>query len=73
MVYLYLSSLIFTFQYEETSCPGTLTNFPCTFFVLQTNLNKAVNIFCTLPEWIRNIEMIQCFLTIRTWMRILHD
>ena len=23
----------------------------------QTNLNEAVNIFCTLPEWIRKIQI----------------
>ena len=42
------------------------------FTVFQTNLNKAVNIFCTLPEWIRNTQMIQCFTTIKTRMRTLH-
>ena len=42
------------------------------FCVFQTNLNKAVNIFCTLPEWIRNKKMIQYFRAINTWMRILH-
>ena len=26
--------------------------------VFQTNLNKVVNIFCTLLEWIRNIKMV---------------
>ena len=35
------------------------------FCVFQTNLNKAVNIFCTPSEWIRNIQMIQCFSTIK--------
>ena len=34
------------------------------FCVFQINLNKAVNIFCTLPEWIRNIQMMQCFSTV---------
>ena len=43
------------------------------FCVFKTNLNKAVNVFCTQPEWIRNIQMIQYFSTIKTWMRILHD
>ena len=42
------------------------------FCVFSTNLNEAVNIFCTLPEWIRKIQMIQCFSTIKTWMKILH-
>ena len=45
---------------------------PLLFWVFQTNLNNAVNIFCTPPEWIRNIQMIQFFSTIKTWMRILH-
>ena len=44
------------------------------FYVyFQTILNKAVNILCALAEWVRNIQMIQCFKTIKTWMRILHD
>ena len=38
------------------------------FCVFQTNSNKAVDIFCTLSEWIRNIQMIQCFSTIKIWM-----
>ena len=25
------------------------------FCVFQTNLNKVVNIFCRIPEWIRNV------------------
>ena len=36
------------------------------FCILQINLYKALNIFCTLPKWIRNIP------NIKTWMRILH-
>ena len=40
--------------------------------VFQTNLNKAVKIFYTLSEWIRNVRMIQCFSTVKTWLRILH-
>ena len=39
-------------------------------FSMYSNLNKAVNIFCTLPEWIRNIQMIESFSTIKTWLRI---
>ena len=31
-----------------------------------TNINKGVNIFCTLPEWIRYIPMTQRFSTIKT-------
>ena len=31
------------------------------FCVFQTKLNKAVNIFCRLPEWIRNVQMIPGF------------
>ena len=31
------------------------------FCVFQTNQNKAVNILCTLSEWIRNVQMIQYF------------
>ena len=42
------------------------------FCVFQTKLNKAVNIFCRLPEWIRNVQMIPGFSTIKTWMRILN-
>ena len=41
------------------------------FCVLQTNLNK-VDILCKLSDWIRNIQIIQCFNTIKTWLRILH-
>ena len=33
------------------------------FYVLQTYLSKVVNIFCALPEWIKNIQMVQCFST----------
>ena len=36
------------------------------FCVFQTNLNKAANIFCTLPEMIRNIQMILPWLTQKT-------
>ena len=42
------------------------------FYVFQTNLNKAVDILCKLSEWIRNIQIIECFNTIKTWMRILN-
>ena len=42
------------------------------FCVFQTNLKKAVNIRSNFSEWIRNIQMIQCFNTLKTWMRILH-
>ena len=28
------------------------------FCVFQTNFNKAVNIFCKLPEMIKNLQMI---------------
>ena len=42
------------------------------FCVFQTKLNKAVNFFCRLPEWIRNAQMILGFSAIKTWMRILH-
>ena len=37
------------------------------FCVFQTMLNKAVNIFCTLPEWIRNVQMIPGFSTRLGW------
>ena len=40
--------------------------------VFQTNLNKVVNIFCTQSKWIRNVQIMQCFSTIKIWMRILH-
>ena len=40
--------------------------------VFQSNLNKVVNIFCTLSKWIRNVQIMQCFSTIKIWMRILH-
>ena len=40
--------------------------------VFQTNLNKVVNIFCALSEWIRNVQIIQYFSTIKIWMRTLH-
>ena len=42
------------------------------FSVFQTKLNKAVNIFCTLTQWIRNVQMVPGFSAIKTWMRILH-
>ena len=31
------------------------------FCVFQTKLNKTVNNFCELPEWIRNVLMIAGF------------
>ena len=39
------------------------------FCVFQTKLNKAVNIFCRLPEWIRNVQMIPGFSTRLGWER----
>ena len=42
------------------------------FCVFQTNLNRAVNSLCKLSEWIRNIQMMQCFSTVKTWMGIVH-
>ena len=42
------------------------------FCVFQTNLNKAVDTLCKLSEWTRNIKMMQCFNTIKAWMRIFH-
>ena len=42
------------------------------FCVFQTKLHKAVNIFCGLPEWIKNVQMIPGFSTIKTWIRILY-
>ena len=36
------------------------------FFVFQTKLNKAVSIFCRLPQWIRNVQMIPGIST-RLW------
>ena len=50
-----------------------LKNFVNVFFcVFQIDLNKAVNIFCSLPDWIRNIQMIQYFSTLKNYMRILN-
>ena len=34
---------------------------PCTFCVFQKKVNKAVNIFCTLPEWTRSDTMLQYY------------
>ena len=31
------------------------------FCVFQTKLNKAVSIFCRLPEWMRNVQIIPGF------------
>ena len=42
------------------------------FCVFQTNFKKIVNIFCTLSESIKNVQMIQGLSSIKTWMRILH-
>ena len=39
------------------------------FCVFQTKLKKAVNIFCRLPEWIRNMQMIPGFTTGLGWQR----
>ena len=49
-----------------------LKNFVNVFFcVFQIDLNKAVNIFCSLPDWIWNTQ-IQCFSTLKNCMRILN-
>ena len=37
------------------------------FCVFRTKLNKAVSIFCRLPEWIRNVLMIARFSTRLGW------
>ena len=42
------------------------------FLLFQTKLNKAVNIFGRPPEWIRNLQMIPGFSTVKTWVRILN-
>ena len=39
------------------------------FCVFQTKLNKAFNIFCRLPKWIRNAQMIPGFRTRLEWER----
>ena len=39
------------------------------FCVFQTKLNNAVNIFCRLQEWIRNVQMIPGFSTRLGWER----
>ena len=40
------------------------------FCVLQTNLNKADSIFCTLSEWIGNIQsLLNCVGCVGTWVR----
>ena len=51
---------------------GTQKKLSINFSVFQTELNKAVNIFCRLPEWIKNVQMIPGFSTIKTFMRILN-
>ena len=35
-------------------------------------LNKTVNTFCRLPEWIRYAQMIPRFIAIKIWMGIMH-
>ena len=42
------------------------------FCIFQTKLYRAVKIFFTRPERIRNIQMIKCSSTTKTWMGILH-
>ena len=39
------------------------------FCVFQTKVNKAANIFCRLPEWIRNVQMIPGSSTRLEWER----
>ena len=39
------------------------------FCVFQTNVNKAVSIFCRLPKWIRNVQMIPGFSIRLGWER----
>ena len=39
------------------------------FCEFRTKLNKAVNIFCRLPEWFRNVQMIPGFSTRLGWER----
>ena len=61
-----------TFSILRDILPWYLKKFVHVLFcVFQTNLNKAVTILCKLPEGIRNIQMIQCFNAMKTWMRIL--
>ena len=68
-------SLMFsqTFSILRNILPGHSKKFVHLLFcVFQTKLNKAVNIFCRPPEWIRNVQMIPSFSTIKSWMRILY-
>ena len=39
------------------------------FCAFQTKLNKAVNIFCRLSEWIRNVQLIPGFIRRLRWER----
>ena len=67
-------SFLKLFQYEEIPCLCTQKKKVVhkLFCVFQTKLNKAVN-SQRLPEWIRNVQMIPGFSTIRTWVRICID
>ena len=48
---------------SKKNCPFTFLCIPR----FQTKSNKAVNIFCRLPEWIRNVQMIPGFSTRLGW------
>ena len=71
--HLYFKNDTKTFSILRNISPWYVKNFVHVLFcVFYTNWNKAVDILCKLPEWIRNTQMIQCFTTIKSWMRILH-
>ena len=65
-------SFLKPFQYQEISCLALQKIVHLLFCVFQTKLDKAVNIFCRPPEWIRKVKMIPGFSTIKSWIRILH-
>ena len=69
-------------MHEDTNTFSILTNIlpwylkkfvRVLFCVFQTNSNKAVDILSKLSEWIKNIQMMQFFNAIKTWMKILHS
>ena len=66
LLFTYLHQNLFNIRNILPWCLKKITH--VVFCVFQTDINKAVNILCTLPEWIRKMQMIQCFSTMKTCM-----
>ena len=66
-------SFLEPFKCQEISCLCTKKIAYLLFCIFQTKLNKAVKTFCRVREWIRNVQMIPGFSTIKTWMKMVNS